>query len=91
MAAMVNAQLLILNHVSVKFTKQASLGDLIDAAQHGARKRNHPNHPKRLEKSNPAAIVLAHDFMEVAVPREGFGQPLIHNDGKGHSSRTQKK
>ena len=91
MAAMVNAQLLILNHVSAKFTKLASLRDLIDAAQQGARQRNDLNHPHGIEKSNPAAIVLAHDFMEVAVPREGFGQPLIHNVGKGHSSQTHKK
>ena len=71
MAATINADLLILNHLSVKASKSdAGIQALVQEAKEAS--RQHMNRCKGQNEIRETEVVASHDFMEVIIPRAGF-------------------
>ena len=71
MAATINADLLILNHLSVKASKsEAGIQALVEEAKEAL--QQHMNRCAGQNKIRQTEVVASHDFMEVVIPRAGF-------------------
>jgi ribonuclease BN (tRNA processing enzyme) len=68
----VNAKVLVLNHISPK-VKEEHLARVVQLAERTATKS---------DGTASSAIVLAHDFMELAVPIKGFDDSVLVRKNK---------